>query len=149
MPVLLEQTSSLVLEGTGSLLLEDGLGGGSVPTPLRIGTPPLKTSLSDVTLAAPTLESLEVDVYCSDDPTDTEPQFAVTTEGTAVTDATTYTPGGWATTYGTDGWTTARTPSFGSAGTIVTVSNTRLWLWVKTVAGDETAVWRVGTVIVL
>jgi len=145
MSLLLEDGTSLLLEDGTSLLLEDG--SGSVAT--TIGVPPLKTSLREVVLVAPTNESLEVDVYCAATPVATAPAFAVTTEGTVVTGAATYYSGSWSTSYGSDGWTTARTPTFGSAGSINVTTGDRLWLWVKAVAGSETAVWRVGSVIVL
>ena len=146
MALLLEDGTALLLEDGTSLLLEDGFSGG-VET--RIGTPPLNTSLRTVVLASPTNESLEVDVYCSADPTATDPGFAVTAEGTIVADDASYTAGAWSTGYGTDGWATARTPTFGTAGTIDVTPDTRIWLWIQTTAGSEIAVWRIGTVIVL
>lgn len=145
MSLLLEDATALLLEDGTPLLLEDGTG----TVPATIGVPPLNSSLRDVVLVAPTNESLEVDVYCAADPTGTDPAFAVTTEGTIVGNSATYYTGDWSTSYGSDGWTTARTPTFGSSGSIDVTAGDRLWLWVKAVAGSETAVWRVGMVIVL
>lgn len=148
MTLLLESADRALIEDGSELLLEDGLGGGAT-VPARIGAPPVKTSVRDVQLVASTLESLEVDVYSGSDPTDTPPEFATTTEGTVVNGSTTFSAGAWSSAYGSDGWATARTPQFGTAGTLTITSDTRIWVWIKTVAGDETAVWKVGTVIVL
>ena len=144
MTVLVEDATDLLLENAVTLLLE-----GAFSTSSRVGTPPMQTSIRSVVLVAPTYETLEVEVYCSANPTATAPQFAMTAEGTLVNGSTTYYAGDWGETYGTDGWTFANTPPLGSAGTIVISSGTRLWLWVKVVTGAETAVWRIGTVIVL
>ena len=119
----------------------------------------MKSSVGSVTLTAPTLESLNVDLFASASPVDTAPGFAITAEGTLVTAATSYTAGSWATAYGTvlvgtasvadPGWTTARTPTLGVSGAIVIASGSRYWLWAKTSVGSEVAIERVGTLVVL
>jgi hypothetical protein len=112
-----------------------------------------------VTLEAPTAESLHVDIKSTATPVGTAPGFALTAAGTRATVATSYTAGTWATAYGTilddtgasvtsAGETTARTPTIGVAGTMTVASGTRYWLWVKTVAGSETAVELAGTIVV-
>lgn len=149
MTLLLENGDDLLLEDGFELLLEDGTSSGGTVAE-RIGTPPLKSSLRSVTLVASTLESLEAEVYSgTGDPTDTPPEWAFVAEGTQATDATTYTSGDWSTAYGTDGWTTARSPLIGSAGTVEVVAGTRLWVFIRSVAGSETAVTLAGTVVVV
>jgi hypothetical protein len=150
MTLLLESADDLLLEDADELLLEDGTGSPDTGTvAARIGRPPLNSSLRTVVLTAPTFESLEVDVYCSADPTGTDPTFAVTAEGTVVDDSTTYSTGAWTGDYGSDGWTTAHSPSFGSIGTFEVEPGQRLWLWIKTVAGSDAAITRCGLVIVI
>lgn len=109
----------------------------------------MNTSLRDVALNAATLESLELDIYCDEDPTATDPQFALTAEGTLAESGTTYSDGSWVGAYGADRWTAARTPTFGTGADITLTSGTRRWVWAKCVAGGETAVWRVGLIVVL
>lgn len=106
----------------------------------------MRTAVGDVQLSAATVESLELDVYCSSDPTGTAPEFAVTAFGTYASGSTTFTAGAWASTYGSDGWSTARTPTMGSSGSLAVTSGQRKWLWIKAVAGSETAIWLVGSV---
>lgn len=108
----------------------------------------MNTSLGTVALPAVTLESLQIEVYSNEDPTATDPVFALTDEGTVVASDATYSTGSWVGSYGADGWTVARTPTFGSGGDITLTASTRKWVWAKCVAGGETAVWRVGLIVV-
>jgi hypothetical protein len=96
------------------------------------------------TLFAATVESLEVDIETDADPTGAVPQFALAAKG-AVAPGT-FSAGTWSTTYAS-GRTTARTPTLGSAGTLVIASGSNYDLWIKVTLGSEVAVWPVGTVI--
>jgi hypothetical protein len=110
-------------------------------------------------LEAPTVESLEVQVYATSTPVGTAPGFALTAEGTRATTSTTFTSGAWATAYGTvydaqrnsisdPCWTVAQSPTIGVTGSLTVASGDRKWVWVKVVAGSETAVLLCGTLIV-
>lgn len=107
----------------------------------------MNTRTRVVELFAPTVESLEVGLYCSSDPTGTAPGFLLTAEGTMATTGSSFTSGTWVGSYGSDGWTTARTPTIGTAGSLTATAG-RYWLWTSVVAGSETAKWLVGTVVV-
>jgi hypothetical protein len=107
----------------------------------------MNTRTGVVTLFAPTVESLQVDVYASVDPTGTAPGFLLTAEGTMATTGSSFTSGTWVGTYGSDGWTVARTPTIGTAGSLTATAG-RYWLWASVVAGSETAKWIVGTLVV-
>ncbi len=98
-----------------------------------------------VTLYAATVESVEVDIETDADPTGAVPQFALSAVG-AVAPGT-FSNGTWSTTYASTGRTTARTPTLGSAGTLVIASGSTYELWVKVTLGGETAVWVVGRII--
>lgn len=108
----------------------------------------MKSAVGTAVLYAPTSESLEVDIYCSSDPTGTVPGFAITARGTMITGSTTFTSGTWAETYGSDGWTKARTPTLGTSGSLTITAGTYYWLWASVTAGSETAKWLVGTIVV-
>jgi hypothetical protein len=97
------------------------------------------------TLFAATVEALEVDIYTDADPTGASPQFALSAKGASAPG--TFSAGSWTTSYASTGWTTARTPTLGSAGTLVIVSGTTYDVWAKVTLGSETAVWPVGTVV--
>lgn len=92
-----------------------------------------------------TLEALEVPVTTTLDPTDTDPQFALSAVGAD-------TPGTWRTGSWSGAWdpttkrATAVTPLIGSAGTLVVEPGSSYRLWIKVAAGSETAVWPVGAI---
>lgn len=141
--IVLEDEGTLRLESFRALQDETG-----TDVPERIGEPPMRTIFNTVELYAVTVESLEVDVYCSADPTVTDPEFAVTVLD-VITDSETFYAGSWSSTYDTTtGWVRARTPTFGATGTIDVAAGSYLSLWVKASAGSETAIWKVGTVVV-
>lgn len=145
MTLLLEDGTGLLLEDGTSLWLEDGT---VTPTPTGVYLRgPVKPVLRTVELDPTTLEALQLEVWCSDDPTGTPPGFAVTVEGTRVAADAAYTAGAWISEWGADGWVAARTPLFGDAFAVP--SRARLWVWIKTSVGDESAVWQIGTVVVL
>lgn len=110
----------------------------------------MKSTRATVVLQAPSVESLEVQIYATSTPVGTAPGFALTAEGTQVTSGTSYTAGEWAEAYGATetGWTKARTPTIGGSGSLTVTSGLRYWLWSKSVAGSETAVELCGTVVV-
>jgi hypothetical protein len=97
------------------------------------------------TLYAATVEALEVDIYTNADPTGANPQFALSAKGASAPG--TFSAGSWTTSYASTGWTTARTPTLGSAGTLVLASGSTYDLWVSVALGSETAKWRVDSVI--
>ena len=98
-----------------------------------------------LTLYAATVESVEVDIETDADPTGTAPTFALSAKGASAPGS--FSAGSWTTSYSTSGKTTARTPTLGSAGTLVIASGSNYDLWVKVTLGSETAVWPVGSVI--
>lgn len=99
-----------------------------------------------VELYAATVESVEVDIETDADPTGTAPTFALSAKGASAPGS--FSAGSWTTTYSsTTNRTTARTPTLGSAGTLVIASGTTYDLWAKVTLGSETAVWPVGSVI--
>lgn len=105
-----------------------------------------------LTLVAVTDESLEVDVFCTVDPTGDRPEFALCPIGAYPTSSTTWTPGTWATTWGqvadgvgTDdraGWVTARTPLISSV--LALAAGDHRWLFARFAAGSETPIMHVG-----
>ena len=98
-----------------------------------------------LTLYAATVEAVEVDIETNADPTGTAPTFALSAKGASAPG--TFSAGSWTTSYSSSGVTTARTPTLGSAGTLVIASGTTYDLWITVVLGSETAKWRVGSVI--
>lgn len=119
----------------------------------------MRSSPASTLIEAPSVQSLEVQVYATSTPVGTAPGFALTAEGTRTTTSTTFTDGAWATAYGTvytqerasmsaPCWTVAQTPTIGVNGSLTVAAGDRKWLWVKVVAGSETAVLLCGTVIV-
>jgi len=96
-------------------------------------------------LYAATVESLDVDIYTSSDPTSSSPTFALSAKGATAPGS--FSAGSWTTTYSSTGWTTARTPTLGSAGTLVLASGSTYDLWVTVSLGSETAKWVVGSVL--
>lgn len=145
MTLLLEDGTARLLEDGTARLLEDGsTDGGGVTT--RTGTPPLSSSVDHVRISAQTVEAFEHEVYCSTDPTGTPPEYAVTV-GRTIADNATWAAGAWAAEYGDDGWTWARTPTFGKSDAAVPVAaGTSKWLWIKTTADTEVAIWMIGMV---
>jgi len=97
------------------------------------------------TLYAATVEALEVDIYTNADPTGTAPTFALSAKGASAPG--TFSAGSWTTSYASTGWTTARTPTLGSAGTLVIASGSTYDLWCAVTLGSEVAKWPVGSVI--
>jgi hypothetical protein len=98
-----------------------------------------------VTLWAATVESLEVPIITSSDPTGTAPEFALSAAG--ATAPGTFSAGTWAGSW--DASTlraTARTPSIGGTGTLTVTSGTSYLLWAKVTLGGEVAVWPVGSI---
>lgn len=110
----------------------------------------METVLGTETLYAATAESLELDIFCTVDPTvdDALPAFALSGPS-APAPSTAFENGVW-TDAGWDSSTKiarAVTPLIGAAGTLPIVSGQKYSLWAKVTAGAETPVWIVGTII--
>lgn len=101
--------------------------------------------MSVVTLWEATVESLEVDIETTADPTATAPQFALSAASATA-------PGAWVTGAWSSTWdaatrrTTASTPTIGGAGSMEIDAGSGYRLWVKVTLGGEIAVWPVGTI---
>ena len=141
--ILLEDGTDLDLEDDTAMFLEDGSSGYTTS-----GRRPPMTSRRTVQLFAPTYETLLVELWCSADPTGTVPRFAVTAEGTTITDTDEFSDGEWVEDYDTATmWTTASTPTIGSAGVFTIAADQRWWLWAQVTASSEVGISLVGTII--
>lgn len=100
-----------------------------------------------VTLWADTLESLELMITTTADPTATPPKF-----GFSSTPAQpgTWVNGSWSGTYNsTTKQTKAVTPTLGATGAGLTIATgTTYTMWAQITVGTEVAKWPVGTVVV-
>jgi len=98
-----------------------------------------------VTLYAATVESVELPIKVNSDPTATVPYFALS--ATSAVAPGTFFAGTWVSSYdSTTDLTTARTPTLGSAGSMVIASGSDYSLWVKVTLLGEVAQWPVATI---
>ena len=101
--------------------------------------------MSVVTLWEATVESLEVDIETTADPTAAEPEFALSPA--AATAPGVWVPGAWSSTWdAATRRTTASTPTIGGGGSIEIEAGSVYRLWAKITLGGEIAVWPVGTI---
>lgn len=91
------------------------------------------------------LESLDVPITASADPTGTDPLFALGTYSSPAP-TTSFQAGEWADTWvDADTPVVARTPILGGSGaTLELVSGRKYDLWIKLSGGGETPAWVVG-----
>lgn len=104
----------------------------------------MNTIIGTETLYEATSESLTVTITSTADPTGDAPEFALS-RYKAPAPGTFY-AGDWDGAW-SGGSATAVTPKIGGAEDLDISSGVKYSLWAKIVAGGETAVWIVGTVI--
>jgi hypothetical protein len=101
----------------------------------------------NVILYADTLESLEIPIKTTVDPTGTAPQFGFSSTSAQ---PSSWVNGAWSGTWSsTTHITTAVTPTLGASGAGLTIApSTTYTIWIRVVAGTETAKWPVGSITV-
>ena len=101
-----------------------------------------------VHLRAVTVESLQVPIVATVDPTSGDVSFALSAPGAASPGS--YAEGKWSGTWNaTTGRATAITPTIGATGSLTVAAGSSYDLWAKvTGVGGETPQWVVGRVVV-
>ena len=99
--------------------------------------------MNQITIYASSVESVDLPVIISADPTGTPPAFALST--TSAVAPGSFTNGTWSVAYA-NGRATATSATIGSAGTHTIASGNTYSLWCKVVVGSETFVSKVATI---